>query len=139
MIEQIAQLCQTYLVRKEREDGSTFICQTDDAPEWFDDLVRAAHLDMLPNDWSYTFIESAIDQIEEGVEIEEIEYSRPVNWKLTDWFGSHGYRPEYADNAIRDFGEMTCHDAMAIGMETEFREVASIVYDYLADYAEDAA
>jgi len=70
-IQELAQQCQQYLTRKTRDNGETFVTQTDSAPEWFDDLVRKCHGDLLPNDWSYFAVESALDELAGGCEYPE--------------------------------------------------------------------
>jgi hypothetical protein len=53
----------TYFQLKSRENGETFYCLADDAPDWVADVVRDCHDGELPNDWRYAIIADLFDQI----------------------------------------------------------------------------
>ena len=49
---------------RKRDNGETFVCFTDDAPEWLRDVVRDLHSNSFPSDWIYCAAKAAVEQIE---------------------------------------------------------------------------
>lgn len=104
-----AKLARNALTTKTREDGTRFVCQKDDAPDWVNDLCREAHDDMLPDDFVYSVIEESIDAIvdNEG-DADEAEMTvmeaDSYTKNLIDWVGSNLKRVGYCDEAISQYG-----------------------------------
>ena len=90
-----------------RDDGTRYVCLTDAAEEWMRDVVREAHGDMLPDDWRYDAIASAVEFIAENEDYDD----RRDEWAdgmvdvydsaLVEWYASHAARAGYV-MAARD-------------------------------------
>lgn len=115
------------LEQRERSDGSKFYCLKDDAPEWMQEACRAAHGDMMPNDWTYRLIYRMADYIASSLEadssscIDEIiadgaDYAIPdYNSERLDWLSSHGSRVDLLDDFLSDCGDPKLGVMVAIG------------------------
>lgn len=115
----------------------------DGAPEWMHDVVRAAHGDMLPDDWRYEMIENAAgalsDTDDEDDAREIIENNVPVyNADLLRWLGSHGGRAGYCDDAADEYGVRGIMNLIQLGFMVEAREVFESVLAALRERAEAA-
>lgn len=106
---------------RERQDGEPYTATKHAAPEWIRDLVREAHGEMLPNDWRYEVIHSALLYIAEaGLEdADELdagtfadEQVDTYSGERVAWLASHGLRAGYCDEA-REEG-LTAQDASII-------------------------
>jgi hypothetical protein len=106
-------------------------------------LALAAHGDgeMLPDDWRYAFINEALNAIADSSgNFEELEMEADIyNHELTEWLGSHGQRPSYCDEAVRDGLVSADADMIArisAGQYLEKHEVLDAVLAYLREEAE---
>lgn len=101
-----AKLARNGLTTKTRDDGTKFVCQKDDAPDWLNDLCRDAHNDMMPDDFVYSVIEDALDAIidadgdAEDLFLEADSYTRD----LLAWLSSNLKRVNYVDEAAEEYG-----------------------------------
>lgn len=134
-VQTLAAECATYLQTKTREDGTTFVTSTQDAPDWFIELVRTAHDDMLPDDHRYQMIEDAIlamaDSDEPGDTLYEVE--APVYTSdLTAWLNSANSRVYYLTEALTEYGDIKDgFQLLSLAWLAEFREVAQSVLSSL--------
>ena len=129
-----------YLQTKKREDGTEFITRTDDAPEWFRDMVHNAHLGLMPDDWSYRIIADAVDAIDEGVERDNFtDTTIPVyTYDHLQWLASNLTRMGYCDEALEEFGTPKDTDTLIWwGMSIEYGMVYDVVKAAI-DEQEDA-
>lgn len=111
-----------------------FVRLKEGAPEWLRDLVHDAHGDLLPDDWRYSCIRSALDSIADGnddagefADSEADVYNAP----LTAWLSSNLSRGGYVDEAIEEFGypgDRGIFGAIAMGQYMEATEVFGSVY-----------
>jgi len=119
-----------YLQPKKREDGTEFTTMTDDAPEWFRDMVHKAHFDLMPNDWSYRIISDAVDAIAEGVERDDFtDTGIPVYTSdHLQWLASSLSRMAFCDDALEQFGAPKDTDTLIWwGMSIEYGMVYDVV------------
>jgi hypothetical protein len=146
-IHQLAGIAYNAFERIERgEDYITTL--KDDAPEWVRDLVRAAHGDMLPDDWRYDAIRSALwvhihndeshDLDEMGTEWAD-GYGDVYTGARLKWLASNLNRPAYCDEA-REEGLSAGEDIVELigaGQYMEAREVWGLVVTALEERAEE--
>jgi len=88
---------QNYFENKTRDNGESFYCLTDNAPDELRDLIRELHGDRLPNDWVYTTAYHLFLDIDSNTDEDELfeladnlvdnSYSVLLLW-LADW---HAY------------------------------------------------
>jgi len=62
-VQQLAAEANTYLKRDTARD---ILLPADGAPDWFTDLCRHAHGDMMPDDWRYEFLQDALVVVQFG-------------------------------------------------------------------------
>jgi hypothetical protein len=128
-----------------REDGTSYVRVKDDAPEWVRDLAHKAHGDMLPDDWRYDTIHSALLDIAQADEDEDLndlgsEFADEAdiyNSDLVKWVGSHGSRAGYVDEVIAEFGDVgrDFYHILRMGQYMERGEVFGLVLQVLAEQA----
>jgi len=97
---------------------------------------------MLPEDFRYRSIESALLAISEGQDsIEWAEDQVDVyNAALADWLGSHGYRGDYVEDARREFGEaQSIWCALQQGQMMELSEIYGLCLSALEDLTGETA
>lgn len=134
-----AQAMARRFTRRTRTDGTTYTTLTDEADEWMRDLVRAAHGDMLPDDWRYDAIASAVEFIAENEDYDD----RADEWAdgmvdvyssaLLEWFGSRGASAAYVQEARDEWGDAgeDVWDEIRRGQFMEAREVFALVVSEL--------
>jgi hypothetical protein len=148
---ELAQTASRQFTTKTRDDGGSFVVTRDDAPDWITDLVRHAHGgDLLPDDWRYAAIRSAVDWIADR-DFDSADEARDddhafadgevdhANRELTAWLASNGYRPGYCDEAREDGLVSEDDDLMTrirVGQYRELTEVYGLVVDALAEQHE---
>lgn len=96
------------------------------------EMVRAAHGDMLPDDYKYEYIVDALERLAEGYDDEGDEIEADVyNSALLDWLGSHLERAGYVEDAVKEWGmdskSFDLFTAIGFGQVFEKREVFFIV------------
>lgn len=127
----------------ERPEGGKYLKLRDDARTWIHDLVRDAHDGMLPDDWRYSCIKSALAAIATADDPDEYAdefadgFVDTSNGELIEWLGSHVERPGYVDEARQTWGESAEHvlDDIRRGQFTEAREVYDRVLRALDEWA----
>ena len=141
-IRQLANQSLEMLETKVRTNGDNYVCFKDDRPQWMQDLAFRAHNNgaMLPNDYRYEFIESALTAIANHDGIEDIRNSIEADIytsDLTAWLNSRNDRYQYVDNAIEDYGKgASVMDDIRMGQYVERLEVFDAVANFLEDMAE---
>lgn len=134
-IYEYAEAMRAAFTTKTRDNGETFYLLKDGSPEWMQDACRAAHDagDMLPDDWRYEAIHDAVETIcdlDSDSDFDDardsfIDSASIYNHALIKWFGSHGSRPDYVDEAVREYGwpDGGVIQAIAMGQVIERAEV----------------
>ena len=126
--------------RTSEDTGRPIVCAVDDAPDWIASLCRAAHGNMLPDDYRYEAIAEALDTIGEADDEDDAqrrcdEWEAPIyNAERTRWLASHVERAGYCDEACEEYGagpDVGVLDRIALGYLAEWREVFQSVLDSL--------
>lgn len=133
-LQERAKLAAKYFQQKTRENGSTFYCYTEDAPESIKELARAIHGNMFPDDYKFQFIVEALKAIEDEGEDASLE-PECYNSALIDWLGSYSLRPGYVDQASEDYGHFAdgIMQSIIAGYNYEQMEVLNAVMGLLED------
>tara|TARA_R110000824_G_scaffold61994_3_gene164438 strand:+ start:848 stop:1273 length:426 start_codon:yes stop_codon:yes gene_type:complete len=125
-----------YFYKRESDDRWF---RKDDSPAWVEDMTHEAHMDTLPNNYSYEFIVSALfaftDYENPDTAIIEAE-ENPYNWHLIDWMGSNLHRIGYAE----DYAEVNHGPVMESirgGQRAEMRDVYYVVLKHLNQQLDD--
>lgn len=122
-IQQMAEQCQSYLTRKTRDSGESFVCQSDNAPAWFSDLIYECHLGTLPNDGSYNAIEYAIDALAAGDDEPDLDVIYP-----RQWFNDFPNSDYYCDMLIEEgYPAQSIADLISTAMSRHHLEVFFMV------------
>lgn len=130
--------------RSTRDNGDTFVKLSADAPEWMTEVVRAAHDDMLPDDWRYDCVREACGFIHDrdGDDMDDAghEFADDVdvyNSNLLAWVSSNLTRMSYVDDAISEYQPDSLAKALMAGQAEERREVFEAVLSALQDVADE--
>lgn len=129
-----------------RANGDRFDALKDDRPQWMQDVCQEAHGGMLPDDYKYHYIRTALEALTECDE--ETELSDACDYAEADvytpdllrWLASSMHRPDYCDEAARDLGlgsESTIIERIQAGQWSEKREVFALVLRALTAHAEE--
>lgn len=135
----VGQVRSWFELREGTDTRPAFYAAKDDAPEVASGLVRAVHLDMLPDDYKYRFLIDALDRLEELSADEARDDIEPdiYTHDLAAWFCSNTQRPGYCDEAVSEGlvgGDGTVLDTISAGQLMERREVFDLAVQWLADY-----
>lgn len=138
-LQERAEIAHGHLEMKLRGEGDNavyFQCIKENAPDWMTDLCREAHEDMLPNDWSYSFIEDALEKLMTYEEADEIQLEANIyNHELLEWVGSNLNRSSYVDDAMSD-GYNEFFALLTAGQMYERDAVLSCVRNWLETHDE---
>lgn len=152
-IAELAGEAARYFETRTRDDGSgSFVTLKDRRPDWVQTLAMEAHGDMMPEDWRYATIGSALafiaevdggeDAIEDGMhEWADAEVDVYTGARLK-WLASHLSRPGYVDGAAEEFGHDGPVDIVALigmGQYAEACEVYALVVSALRERAEEVS
>lgn len=135
--------------RKERDDGTPYVTLKDGRPEWLYEAVRAAHGDMLPDDWRYGTISEALmfigdtepDDIEDGHEFADQRASVYTS-ELCEWVASHSARLGYCEQAREDglvAVDASISQRLMVGQYVEALEVWASLVESLQARADEIA
>ena len=122
-----------------RPDGARFARIRDNSPEWVTELVHSAHGDMLPDDWRYSAIRSALEFIAESDNPEDgaSEWADSevdvYSGARLEWLGSHLSRPGYCDEGRDEFSSenLDIVEQIGLGQFMEASEVYGLVLQAL--------
>lgn len=125
-LHEIATEAESYFESRKRGE-ETIIVTKDDAPDWVTDLCHDAHGDMMPDDWRYDAIHSAVSLIAESgaddesdLEDRDHEFADgQVDIYTSDrlrWLASNLDRTAYVDEARSEFGGEDSDVTEQIGM-----------------------
>ena len=112
-VQELAKLARCAFSLEKRSDGSEYWTHGRCAPEWIDELTKAAHGGtgpggMLSDDTRYAFIVEALDALEEAEDVDEAGQDwgfEPYYGRLVDWLGTYaGHRLEYCDEWAEEYG-----------------------------------
>ena len=135
-IQSLAKELYEHTETKFRENGAEFIVLTEDAPDWAQDVTRAAHGDLLPDDWRYKFIVEACQAI---IEYEGDRDSAQDSLEadtyysdLTQWLASHLSRLEYCNEVLSNgYNHKTIDSLLMTAQWYEKTETFNLLYDAL--------
>ncbi len=92
-----------YFETRKRDNGKSFICCTDNAPEELRDLIRDVHLKQfegaLPNDWIYGVILEAFEALEQDAREDINIEADPYHHDLKTWL-CEPFADEFCDRAM---------------------------------------
>lgn len=148
-ISALAQEAYDAMERRTRDDGTDYYARKDDAPEWLGDLCRDAHGEMLPDDWRYDAIHSALGHIADSGadDTDDLDdaghefadgHVDVYNGPRAAWLASHSYRAAYTDDAVSELGGegLDTYERIGLGQYAESLEVFESVRQSLADEME---
>lgn len=133
-----------------RDNGDTFYCLADDAPEWMTAVVMEAHgTDMLPDDWRYEQIMDAASHIADNGADEDSPHDFAdsavdvYNYDRLKWLASHQGRAAIVDEAVEEMGGDSLDTVERIGLG-QYEEASGIYHRLVAaledqDDVDDAA
>lgn len=126
---------------KTRDDGSTFYCAKDDAPEYVSDLCYDVHDYMLPDDYRYQFLVEALEYIDDNLDplddsldsIDPFDACEPdcMNHDLIRWLGSNLSRMYYCDNVMQDYQLDQLAHVLMQAQQAERVEVMELAIDWI--------
>lgn len=124
-----------YFTTNTRNDGTSYVTWTPNAPDWIKNAAMQAHAEELPNDWRYATYQricELLDEIDDPSEDDAYEISEEIveieTLKLLEWVSGNLNRISYVDEALHD----SCNDfasALMIGQLTCIEEMARILID----------
>lgn len=133
-VRELARRMSSRFTRRTRPDGGQYTILTDAADEWMRDVIREAHGSMLPDDWRYDAIASAVEFIADNDDYDD----RLDEWAdgyvdvytagLIEWVGSNLARPGYVDAYYDETGDSRTDFATDLmrGQFTEAREIIDL-------------
>lgn len=147
-LQKLAAVLSDCLEGKERENGERFLCIKDSlkksTEEKIRNLIHAAHNDgeFLPDDFRYNMIGSALASIAAGSLDDENIYEIAgqeidvYNSDLLRWVSSNLSRPEYVDEAVKEYGypDNGFFAALQAGQSKEIEEIFGAVLHYLENW-----
>lgn len=144
-IQELADMYLNYLETAKKEDGTSYVRCKENAPVNLKVLIQEAHDGMLPDDYKYDFVETALQEIagydgdEDCIEDVANELEPDVyNSDLIKWFGSHHSRWEYVNEAVELWGHADdIIEDIKNGQLMEMQEVFYSVLESLRKIIED--
>lgn len=130
-IQELAAQYASWFETATRGDDTDFIrLKTED--ENIKQLIRAAHNDMMPDDYKYQFIHEALEAIADSDDIDEISLEPDCyNRDLLKWVSSYLTRAYYVDEAVENSAYENFYSALMLGQLTEKEEVLYSVKESL--------
>lgn len=140
-VRELAAAMSAAFEERQRPDGERFRALRDGSPDWMRDICFEAHQSMLPDDWTYIFIEDACDLLSATDSaddaFDDIEPSIYTD-ELTGWLNSRTSRVFYLEEARENAGDSwSGGDLLMLAQLEERREVFQLVLDALDRLAED--
>jgi len=137
-IQELSKETATYFETRKRADGESFICCKDNRPDWITDMIHDAHGDMLPDDYRYRWIVSALDDFTDSDDdpddmIGEYVDSTVDSYTadLTAWLASNVNRVYYLTQAMGEMDPSDGFQALSCAQYSEISEVYYTVYHVL--------
>lgn len=152
-LAELAGLAYGQFERRTRDDDSAYVTLRDDAPEWLGDLVHEAHGDLLPDDWRYESIRSALshihdcdyadaDEAHDGASEFADGNVDTYNGARVEWLGSHLARGGYCDEAAEELGwdpSAGIYGLIGLGQYRESEEIYFSVVGSLGERLDELA
>lgn len=151
-IQSLAKQLYDSLETAPRQDGTEFLRLKEGSPPWMQEVVRAAHGDMMPDDWRYKFVEDACQAIIEHEDDRDSAFASLeadiYTHDLLQWCASNLRRPEYVNETIGEYSlpvstrEFDILRYIGWGQLHEKEETFNLLYNALEALAaeqEDAA
>lgn len=125
-----------------RTDDTEYVRIKNGSPEWVTELAHHAHGDMLPDDWRYACIMSALECISDVEGAHDLG-DAPYEWaddqvdaytgQRLQWLASDLRRPDYCDEATFEMGYTVAGmvERIGLGQYQEALEVYGLVLDFL--------
>jgi hypothetical protein len=143
-IAELAKEAAGYFTMKQR-NGETIHVLADERPQWVLNLVRIAHDEMLPDDWRFASIASALEAMAESEASDTELQGGDLDFEWADanvdtytserfaWLSSHLSRQGYVDEAheLLGTGEQDIAEQIGAGQYVELREVWDLVLQAL--------
>ncbi len=127
---------------RNRDNGETFNCLVNNAPEWCTDVVLTAHGDMLPDDYRYKWISQGADSLAD-IEPEEWEESiheiadgltDVYNGELLNWLSSNLTRAEYINEYVSNAGiDSDNFDFFPLVMAGQYQEITETLQALISE------
>jgi hypothetical protein len=143
-IQTLAKEASAYMTTDTRPNGERFYKTTDNCPDWFSDLVREAHGEMMPDDYRYRFISEALDAFADYDDtdsaLEQIE-ADCYTYNLIEWLGSNLTRQYYTDEALENGAPDTfamLYNGQAQEKDEVYRSVLQSLETQLEELTEEA-
>lgn len=133
-IQSLAQTYLEYFDRDTSESGQEFYKTKDNAPPELSHLVREAHGDMLPDNYKYEYIVTALEFISSCDDPEEPEIEAdPYYSDLLRWLSSNLTRSEYVDEYVQEFGLPDSEDFQIMSLigYGQWKEKQEVYWDVL--------
>jgi hypothetical protein len=133
-----------------RDNGEKYFRLREGHPQWMQDVIRAAHGDMMPDDQRYEMIRDIVGCVNERdpSEWEDSDTAHEICDSLVDvyysgltaWLASHIDRIGYCDQAAEDMGAVSgdMNQRLMAGQYTEYQEIYYSVVQSVLALAEDA-
>ena len=142
-----AEFYANFLETKTRANGQKFICQTDNAPKEFTEMIRNVHEAIggrLPCDQVYDVISEVLDLLSDANDqdhaetlINEIEADIYTS-DLIAWFSAHNGNAEYLTRAIQECGSQTGDQALISAQYLFKQDIAAVVFSFINAEVEQA-
>ena len=128
-----------------RDDGESIIVLLKDAPEWQYKVVRTAHFDKLPNNWSYRMIRDCVAHMCDYLDDEnphesiqrataELDQCIPdYTGELINWAGSHLDRWNSISSAMREHSHV--RDVTQVTRIAYREELERVWWTLVVDFA----
>jgi hypothetical protein len=119
-IDDLASYALTFFKKSKRQDDSEFWHCIDSRPQWLQDLCYEAHDRMLPNDFVYSVIVDALEDISRNGNSESFLEASIYNSELRKWLWDCGSVAEgFCEYGLKDgtidLESATMNDILTIG------------------------
>lgn len=125
-----------FFTKKERPDGKSFVCCTDDVMSDLKDFVRKVHEEFeesFPSDWLYEIIKEAFEDLEND-SIDDITFEGDIYHNdLAEWLKER-YAQDFVNEAIAEFGFKNVFDAIRAGQAIAKEKVYQMVEAFMTCY-----
>lgn len=102
-VENIAQQFVSFLTTKTRDNGDTFTCTTDNAPDWVSDVICDLHGNMFPDDWTYATIQECAEYIaENGDDDSDSPEAEIYTARLLSWLSDYPNAVDKVDEGVEE-------------------------------------